>query len=238
MSVLTKEQVTIEQLLPEINANHRECIKSGNDALKHAIQAGELLVKLKECVKHGEFQPLIESRCDFSLTSAKTYIKIATDLPAVLKTSGKTAGADMTIRGGMKLIAEAKPQKASALTKSPTAADSNGKHANNKPPPSATPPAEAVDLGKCPNCGGKKWKDDGLGNVCAKCKHPHGEPAGDADDHRTQAIRDQQSKLVKTMEAGMRAVGDLYDLVRNDAKKAEANRLLKIVLHMGKDWLQ
>lgn len=73
--------------------------------------------------------------------------------------------------------------------------------ANVAPP--AVPP---VDYGKCPSCASTKWKSDETGVSCAKCNHPHGEPAGDVDDDRVSV---QRSKTVKTVEALMRAFDDL-----------------------------
>ena len=67
-------------------------------------------------------------------------------------------------------------------------------------------PSEPVDLGKCPACAGAKWTDTEDGPVCSKCKQPHGEPAGDADEDR---IKTQKAKTRKTAEALMRAFDDL-----------------------------
>jgi hypothetical protein len=147
---LIKSDLAIERLLPEINANHRECQKSGSEALNHAIQAGALLWKLKECVKHGEWKSLIESRCDFSLSSSKTYMLLSKSLPPILKANGKNAGSDMTIRGGMKLIAESKPsksQKASALTVSAkSGGDSSHKSKTDTPTTAAASVVVEVDV--------------------------------------------------------------------------------------------
>ncbi len=66
--------------------------------------------------------------------------------------------------------------------------------------------AQKPDLGKCPNCASTKWTEDEDGITCAKCYHPHGEPAGDPDEDR---IKTQRQKTVKTAEALMRAFDDL-----------------------------
>ena len=63
--------------------------------------------------------------------------------------------------------------------------------------------------GKCPTCAGTKWTENGDGVSCAKCNHPHGEPAGDPDEIR---IKTQRQKTVKTIEALMRAFDDLQTM--------------------------
>jgi hypothetical protein len=165
---LSKEVLEVERLLPEINANHRECHKSGSEALNHAIQAGQLLLKLKECVKHGEFMPLVEKRCDFSYDSAKTYMKISESLPAILKKNGKTIGSDMTIRGGMKLIGESNPKPASKPKRG-----ENGSASPISPKPEEAVVVEAEKIvptsGDCPKGGDHERGADG---TCEKCLDP------------------------------------------------------------------
>ncbi len=100
---------------------------------------------------------------------------------------------------------------------------SGGKPRKPKPPAPVTteesgdasgsndaPEAPEPDYGKCPNCAGTKWKVDNDDYVsCAKCSHPHGEPAGDADEDR---IKTQRQKTTKTIEALMRAFDDLQTM--------------------------
>jgi hypothetical protein len=95
------------------------------------------------------------------------------------------------------------------------------------------PPApnqkQPKDLGKCPNCMGTKWSEDEDGVSCAKCHHPHGEPAGDVDEER---VRIQRLKTVKTAEALMRAFDDLQDMraksqAAHEAVIDECKRLMK-----------
>jgi len=66
------------------------------------------------------------------------------------------------------------------------------------------------DLGKCPNCGGVRWDEDDEGIACAKCHHPHGEPAGEVDEQR---ITDQRARTIKTAEALMREFDALNGLL-------------------------
>ena len=89
-----------------------------------------------------------------------------------------------------------------------------------------------VDYGKCPNCAGIKWDDDEFGVSCAKCHHPHGEPAGDVDEDR---MATQRQKTVKTVEALMRAFDDLQ-CMKARPEHEEAIKLCKRLLKLAKGW--
>lgn len=108
-----------------------------------------------------------------------------------------------------------------------------------KPPsPSPEPPAEperakGVDYGKCPNCAGSKWKEGEDGVLCAKCRHPHGEPAGDVDEERSKT---QRQKTVKTAEALLRAFDDLHLLAPNNGQHKKAIDDTKRLLKTAKEW--
>jgi hypothetical protein len=91
---------------------------------------------------------------------------------------------------------------------------------------------EKPDRGKCPNCAGEKWTEDEDGVSCAKCKHPHGEPTGGADEER---IKTQRSKTIKTVEALQRAFDDLH-LLLPKPQHDEAVKTCKVLLRMARAW--
>lgn len=91
---------------------------------------------------------------------------------------------------------------------------------------------EPAGLGKCPNCLGTKWKDEGGRLFCTKCHQPHGEPAGDVDQDR---IKTQRQKTVKTADALQRAFDDLHTLCPNEAH-GEAIKACKALLKTAKEW--
>jgi hypothetical protein len=89
------------------------------------------------------------------------------------------------------------------------------------------------DYGKCPNCAGTKWDEDEDGSVdCARCHHPYGEPAGDADEDR---LKTQRQKTVKTIEAAMRAFDDLQVMLAK-SEHEEAIAGCKRLLKIAKGW--
>ena len=164
---LVKVGVEAEKLIPQINANHRECIRSGKEALERAQEAGELLWKLKEQVKHGEFHALIEQRCDFSLTIAKGYMAVSEGLPRLLEILGKDAPPEISIKGAVKLISQHLPKSTKTVARRPK----QPKRGSVKPP---EPPVD--DRTVCPReNGAHRWIDDDErpGEMeCGKCGEP------------------------------------------------------------------
>jgi uncharacterized ParB-like nuclease family protein len=123
------------------------------------------------------------------------------------------------------------------------------KYPDSAPPKPNTPPkagrktsatplggvdSQPVDYGKCPNCSGQKWKvNDADGSVdCAKCRHPHGEPAGDVDEER---VKTQRQKTVKTAESLMRAFDDLQ-CMKARAEHSGAITYCKALIKTAKAW--
>lgn len=95
------------------------------------------------------------------------------------------------------------------------------------------PKPDKPDYGKCPNCAGTKWTANDEGVCCAKCRHPHGEPSGGADEDR---IGIQRSKTIKTAEALMRAFDDLHHLLAKSREHANAIATCKILLKTAREW--
>jgi len=91
---------------------------------------------------------------------------------------------------------------------------------------------DTEDYGKCPNCAGTSWKEDEDGVYCAKCQHPHGEPAGDVDKER---ITTQRQKTVKTAEALIREIDDLH-LLCPSSEHDGAIEVCKALLKLVKGW--
>jgi len=98
--------------------------------------------------------------------------------------------------------------------------------------PSKGTDAQETDYGRCPNCAGTKWTEDEGGVSCARCHHPHGEPAGDVDEDR---ITTQRQKTVKTVEALMRTFDDLQLLLAKPGH-SEVISDCKRLLTMAKAW--
>jgi hypothetical protein len=60
-----------------INDAHRCARESAENAVEWAIKCGRLLAAKKDELKHGEFTAWVESNCDFSVRSARDYMRAA-----------------------------------------------------------------------------------------------------------------------------------------------------------------
>ena len=99
-------------LVPEVKACWRELVKSSGESLKYAMQIGDLLIRMKPNLPHGEFQKTIEERFDFGYRAAANYMKLANELPSVIEKIGKPAAAEgLSVDGGLRLISSNKPKK-------------------------------------------------------------------------------------------------------------------------------
>ncbi len=78
-----------------INIEHRAVEASFKDAMVHAIAAGELLVRAKALVKHGDWLPWVGKYCDCSERTARVYMQMA---------GNRQRAADLSIRQNLKLL--------------------------------------------------------------------------------------------------------------------------------------
>ena len=159
-------------------------------------------------------------------------------IPAVQK--GINSNTFTATDAQIKALAKATPEKQNAVAKAARSgtpletAMAEQKVGTAKP---KKPPAQ----GKCPVCAKTKWTEDEDGVICAKCRHPHGEPAGDPDEDR---LNTQRQKTRKTVDALMRAFDDLQtmhahtcnpcQLTEDDSK--DPIRCCKRLLAIGKAW--
>lgn len=60
-----------------INDKHREVQRLGRTAKEIAAMIGEELIKVKDDLDHGEFEPWVKANCCLSLRRAQEYMKVA-----------------------------------------------------------------------------------------------------------------------------------------------------------------
>lgn len=84
-SPVNANEIKAISLKGEINANHRECLRAGNETIHHAVSAGELLLQVKSLVPHGQFQKWVEQYCDFSHDVANGYMALQRQLSTFSK---------------------------------------------------------------------------------------------------------------------------------------------------------
>lgn len=211
------------------NKLHGYVEKELGEATKHALEIGQELSTAKKAIPHGSWESECKRLFDGSPRTARFYMSFHKDFGKLSKTAGSAV---LMLEGT--LDGAAKAAKKATKPKPP-------KPAGGSPPEPDEPidvdsePAEdpEIDYGKCPVCAGTKWDDDVDDDVCcSKCRHPHGEPAGDVDEDR---INTQRQKTVKTLEAAMRAFDDLQ-LMKARPEYDDSITACKSLIQVAKGW--
>lgn len=90
-------------LIRQINDAHAECERAAQSAVAHAVRCGELLLRCKAAVPHGEWLPWLAANCTFRERTAQTYMRIGRELPK-LDPSKAQRVADLPLRQAAKLL--------------------------------------------------------------------------------------------------------------------------------------
>lgn len=85
----------------EINYEHQLFIDSLKTGLEHAIKCGELLIKKKDDLAHGDWMPWVKGNCDFTDRMASNYMRLASNRKRVSDLNNID-----TIRAALALLAE------------------------------------------------------------------------------------------------------------------------------------
>ena len=239
--------IEVHDHFAKANVLHTYVQKHVGEAQQHALETGQELLAAKKATPHGSWEEKCEKLFDGSLRTAQFYMQFAKNVAALPK---KRSSALLLLEGSLDGAAKAAKKAAAPPPKSSGASSSPG----TQSPPASAPPAPETpepDYGKCPNCGGTEWNDDDPdGAWCAKCHHPHGEPAGDPDEDR---LNTQRQKTVKTTEALLRAFDDLQgmwarpehegtqkaftdDQVLAAVRNMGAIRVCKALLKIAREW--
>lgn len=102
MTALSKD------LAAQINEQHRLAYGKAQEALEHARAAGELLIKAKDGMKHGEWLPWLAANVEVSERQSQKYIAVAKNWTAI--TSKSALGADLTLNGALDALAKSRPK--------------------------------------------------------------------------------------------------------------------------------
>lgn len=91
-------------LAAKINAAHREARDHATRAMDRALEAGDLLLKVKASLAHGQWLPWLEEHCpDISARTAQGYMRLARDLPVQIRTD-----AHLSLNGAKRLLSAPK----------------------------------------------------------------------------------------------------------------------------------
>ncbi len=246
-----------QTLAVEIHDHFRKAIildgyamEHASETLKYALQVGEELLAAKALIPHGGWVDACKRLFEPSLRKAEGYMRLSRNMNALPK-SQKAAilFLENTLEGAAKAAKKAaKPDPPKPKPDEPAdepvydelhydevdeSIDAEFEPADEPEEPEEEAPPAKPDYGKCPVCAGVKWTEDDDGHVvCAKCHHPHGEPAGDVDKDR---ISTQRQKTVKTLEAAMRAFDDLQTMLAKPGHDG-AIKSCKKLIETAKGW--
>ena len=87
-----------------INYEHRACASAISAGLEHAIRAGELLIRAKVAVPHGEWLPWLRDRFEGSTRTAQAYMRVARERSALEQPNTQHA-AHLSLRAALAALA-------------------------------------------------------------------------------------------------------------------------------------
>lgn len=97
----------LKNISTEINTEHEIVVNACKSAVEHAIKAGELLIKAKSMVNHGEWLDWMKDNCEMTERTAQTYMRLAREYPK-LEDSKAQRVADLSMRETLKVLAAPK----------------------------------------------------------------------------------------------------------------------------------
>lgn len=83
-----RSEKSLVELKGKINGSHRQCLKALRASLPHARQTGIYLIEARSLVE-GKWLVWVQENCDFSVSQAQRYIRIADNFGALLKKAEK-----------------------------------------------------------------------------------------------------------------------------------------------------
>jgi len=105
--------VELKDISVEINTEHEIVVNACKSAVEHAIKAGELLVKAKSMVNHGQWITWLKDNFSFSERTAQAYMRLAREYPK-LEASNPQRVTDLSMREALNLLS--KPNKSDSLS--------------------------------------------------------------------------------------------------------------------------
>lgn len=216
-------------------------------SVQYALEIGEHLLAAKASTPPKQWEETCGRIFELSLRQARFCMQLKRNLNALPETAGNAVlYLESTLEGASRAMAKAAKQAAKPDPPKPDepapppaddevdeSIDAEFEPADESEEPEEEAPPAKPDYGKCPVCAGVKWTEDDDGHVvCAKCHHPHGEPAGDVDKDR---ISTQRQKTVKTLEAAMRAFDDLQTMLAKPGHDG-AIKSCKKLIETAKGW--
>lgn len=84
--------VSLDALATRINEEHRACDEALREGLRHAVNAGELLIEAKSRCSHGMWGAWLEENFEGSNRTAQAYMRVARNRDAIDAKAQRVAG--------------------------------------------------------------------------------------------------------------------------------------------------
>jgi hypothetical protein len=97
-------------LAQRIHAEHQEVVAATKSGVEHAMAAGDLLIKAKGQLGHGQWAEWLKRHCEISERTARLYMQLAQNRGAIAK---RQRVADLTLREAAKAVAAPKAKNTS-----------------------------------------------------------------------------------------------------------------------------
>src|SRR5262245_50637428 len=98
-----KGEPTLEKIAAQIRYEHNAATNTAKSALRHAMAAGDLLLKAKAQVPHGEWLGWLSDNCPMiSVRTAQAYMQIARQRPKIEAANAQCI-AHLSFTGAMRL---------------------------------------------------------------------------------------------------------------------------------------
>lgn len=160
LAIRRKNEIQATQDLRIVNAIHDEICKTSKHLLIKFVEAGRVLIRIKESLGHGHFQDWFE-KADTKLahSTARRYMRLAMHWDEIVEKHGSSAY-QMSLEAALNKVAgltESREQKASkTLT-----------------PIILNPTSEADEQSACPHGGPHEYDDE----ACIRCHDPRPDSA-------------------------------------------------------------
>src|SRR5262249_32853312 len=112
---LSAEIDDLDALARAVRDHLQASVTAAQNFLEHALAAGDVLIRAKEQVKHGDWLPWLKS-CDLSADTAERYMKLARHRAELNSARVR----NLSLSAALKLVAKKKPvERAKAKKSSP-----------------------------------------------------------------------------------------------------------------------
>jgi hypothetical protein len=102
---------SLADLAARIADAHAQVGSATTSALKHALDAGDILIEAQKAVGRGEWLDWLQKHCEFPQTTASLYVRLAKKRKDIEQIQTSNGVASLTIRGALRLLKPIKPRK-------------------------------------------------------------------------------------------------------------------------------